>query len=101
MEVPRLGVTLELQLPAYAIASEAPDLSHVCGLHHSSWLCILLATSQVLNLRGHNGNSCFFPINLSLACFTYRAPAGEPMIGRGKYFFPPLLAQTFPARLRA
>ena len=35
MEVPRLGVESELQLPAYAIAT--PDLSHVCDLHHSSW----------------------------------------------------------------
>ena len=32
--VPRLGVQLELQLPAYATATS--DLSHVCNLHHSS-----------------------------------------------------------------
>ena len=52
MEVPRLGV--ELELPAYTIAM--PDLSHVCDLHHSSrqhqilnppikardWTCILM-----------------------------------------------------------
>ena len=36
MEVPRLGVELELQLPAYATATAMPDLSHVCDLHHSS-----------------------------------------------------------------
>ena len=35
MEVPRLGVESELQLPAYATAT--PDLSHVCDLHYSSW----------------------------------------------------------------
>ena len=34
MEVPKLGVELELQLPAYATA--ARDLSHICDLHHSS-----------------------------------------------------------------
>ena len=34
MEVPRLGVELELQLPAYATAT--PDLSHICSLYHSS-----------------------------------------------------------------
>ena len=34
MEVPRLGVKLELQLPAYATAMG--DLSLVCDLHHSS-----------------------------------------------------------------
>ena len=37
MEVPRLGVESELQLPAYTTATEMPDLSCVCDLHHSSW----------------------------------------------------------------
>jgi len=36
MEVPRLGVKSELQLPAYITATATPDLSHVCDLHHSS-----------------------------------------------------------------
>ena len=36
MEVPRLGVELELQLPAYARATGTPDSSRVCDLHHSS-----------------------------------------------------------------
>ena len=36
MEIPRLGVKLELQLLAYATATEKPDLSHMCYLHHSS-----------------------------------------------------------------
>ena len=31
--IPRLGVELELQLPAYATAVQ--DLSCVCDLHHS------------------------------------------------------------------
>ena len=35
MEVPRLGVTLELQLSAYAIATAMPDLSCVCDLQRS------------------------------------------------------------------
>ena len=34
MEVPRLGVESELQLPASTTAT--PDPSHVCSLHHSS-----------------------------------------------------------------
>ena len=37
MEVPRLGVESELQLLAYTTATETPDPSHVCDLHHSSW----------------------------------------------------------------
>ena len=36
MEVPRLGVESELPLPACATATAAPDVSHICDLHHSS-----------------------------------------------------------------
>ena len=36
MEVPRLGVESELQLPAYITATAMPDPSHDCDLHHSS-----------------------------------------------------------------
>ena len=44
MEVPRLGVKLELQLLAYstATATAMQDLSCVCNLHHSSWRCQIL-----------------------------------------------------------
>ena len=36
MEVPRLGVQSELQLPAYTTATAMQDPSHVCDLHQSS-----------------------------------------------------------------
>ena len=36
MEVPRLGVKLELQLPAYTTATAMWDPSHICDLYHSS-----------------------------------------------------------------
>ena len=36
MEVPRLGVEAELQLPAYATAIAMQHPSLVCDLHHSS-----------------------------------------------------------------
>ena len=36
MEVPWLGVKLELQLLAYATATATQDLSCICDLHHSS-----------------------------------------------------------------
>ena len=69
MEVPRLGVKLELQLLAYATAMWDP--SHICNLCHSSWqhwilkplsraryqTHILMDTIQVLNPLSHNGNS--------------------------------------------
>ena len=36
MEVPRRGVDLELQLPAYTTATVMPDLSHICAPAHSN-----------------------------------------------------------------
>ena len=73
MAVPRLGVKLEMHLPAYATftAKATWGLSWVCNLHHSSWehqilnpvseasdwIHILMDTSQVHNLMSHNGNS--------------------------------------------
>ena len=39
MEIPRLGDELELQLPGYAAATAAQDLSHIYDIHHSSWHC--------------------------------------------------------------
>ena len=50
MEVPRLGVKSELQLLAYTTATEIPDLSHVCDLHHSSW------QHQILNPLSEAGD---------------------------------------------
>ena len=61
MEGLRLGVELELQLPAYTTATAMLDLSCVCDWHHSSWqgqilnplseardqTCILMDTGQV------------------------------------------------------
>jgi len=37
VEVPRLGVNSELQLPPYITAIATRDLSQVCDLHRSSW----------------------------------------------------------------
>ena len=42
MEVPWLGVELELELPAYATATANQDLSRVCDLYHSSQQCWIL-----------------------------------------------------------
>ena len=43
MEVPRLGVQSELQLPAYTAPAAMQDPSHVCNLHHSSQQCWILS----------------------------------------------------------
>ena len=43
MEVPRPGVKLQLQLPAYAKAMAMPDPSRICDLCLSLWLCQILS----------------------------------------------------------
>ena len=71
IEIPRLGVKSELQLPAYTTDTAMQDSSHTCDLYHSSWqywvlnplseardpTCILMDNSWVLNPLSHNGNS--------------------------------------------
>ena len=49
MEVPRLGVSSEIQLPVYARATATRDLSRVFDLHHSS------RQRQILNPRTRPG----------------------------------------------
>ena len=41
VEVPRLGVKQELQLPAYTTAIATENLSCFCKLHDSSWQCLI------------------------------------------------------------
>ena len=62
MEVPRLGIELELQLLAYTTATAMPDMNHICDLCCSLWqyqilnplreardgICILMDISQVV-----------------------------------------------------
>ena len=55
MDVPRLGVKSELQLPAYTTATATPDLSLVCDLPCSSW------QGRILNLlSGAKDRTCIF-----------------------------------------
>ena len=54
MDVPRLGVKSELELPTYANSqSEDGSLTHWAR----DWTSIPMDTSQILNLLSHNGNS--------------------------------------------
>ena len=63
VEVPRLGVKLELQLLAFTTATEMSHLSHICELHHcdagslthwagpgielsSSWILVRLVSAE-------------------------------------------------------
>ena len=52
--IPRLGIKLELQLPAYATAIATPDPSHICGnLHHSARQCWTLNPPSKARDRTH------------------------------------------------
>ena len=49
LEVPRLAVESELQLPAYATGTATQDPSLICDLHHSSgqrWILNLLSEAR-------------------------------------------------------
>ena len=64
MEVPRLGVKSELQLPDCTTATTMKDPSRVCDLHHSSLqsriLNPLAEQSQGSNLQPHGSQSDSF-----------------------------------------
>ena len=76
MEVPRLGVELERQLPGHATATAILHPSCICNLHCSLWqhqilnplseardhTHILMNTMSILNLLSHNRNSMGFSL---------------------------------------
>ena len=60
MEIPRLGVELELQLLAYTTAIAMPTLSHICDPRRSLWQC------QILNpLSEARNQTCILTDTLS------------------------------------
>ena len=87
MEVPRRGVSLELQLPAYTPAAAMPDPSLVCDLYHSSrehWIfnplneardrtCTFMVPSQIRFCCTTAGTPLFYfyflPFRAALAAY--------------------------------
>ena len=67
MEIPRLGVELELSLSAYARATAMKDLSRVCNLHHSSRLCWIL---NPLSKARDQTRNLVVPSRISFHCAT-------------------------------
>ena len=63
VEVPRLGVELELQLLAYTTATAMQDLSHLCDLHHSS------RQHQILNPLSEASDRTHVPMDTSRVHF--------------------------------
>ena len=54
MEVPGLGVELELQLPAYATPPVMADLNHICYLGCSLQHCQILNPVREVRTQTHN-----------------------------------------------
>ena len=71
LEVPRLGIETELQLPAYTKAIATWDPSHVCDLHHSSQQC------QILNPLIEARDRTQILIDTSQVCYCW-ATMGTP-----------------------
>ena len=65
MEVPRLGVEYELQLPAYATATATPDISRICSLHHGSWQRWIPNSFRARDWTQVLMDICWFPNPLS------------------------------------
>ena len=63
MEVPRLGVELELQLLAYTAATAMHDPSHICDLYYSS------GQRQILNPLSGAGDRTRILMDTSQVCF--------------------------------
>ena len=102
MEVPKLGVKSELQLPAYTTATAMPDPSRVCNLHHSlpqcqilnplskarDWNHILMDTSSVLNPMSQNGKLPQTTFNIISWDRSWFCAATIFFFLPPKYFFP-------------
>ena len=71
MEVPRLGIELELQLPVYTIAIATPVLSRVCNIYHSSWQCWI---PDPLNEAGDQTHILMDTSQIHLRCTTVGTP---------------------------
>ena len=67
MEVPRLGVQLELQPLVYATATATPDLSRVCDLHHSSWQPWIFNPNPLSETRDRTRN-LMVPSRIHFSC---------------------------------
>ena len=118
MEVPRLAVESELQLPAYSTATAPPGLSHICDLCCSLWQCQILNplsgagdqthtlrdASWVLNPLSHNRNSLGFlswsyENNTFLDVYTLRY-LSVLSVSSSVFVFPSSSQMLFPACIR-
>ena len=77
MEVPRLGVQLELLLLAYARATATRDLNCICDLHHSSQQRQIL---NPLNEARDRTRNLMVPTQICFRCTTTGTPKMTPTL---------------------
>ena len=90
IEVPRLRVKSELQLPAYTRATATQGPSLICDLHHSSWLRRILnprSKAQGSNLLPHGRQSDSFPLS-------HDGNSSIRVLPKSKIQFPVLYSRT-------
>ena len=87
MEVPRLGVKLELQMLAYTIATATQDPSCICNLHHSSRQCRI-----IIPLSEARGQTCnlMIPSQIHFCCPMMGTPTLHILDTPPPPFQPPL-----------
>ena len=81
MEVPRLGVESELQLPVYTTATATRDPRCICRRHHSSRQCHWIPISTLF-CKGPGAKSfrlCRQPLHSATARTYVRGPGSDPM----------------------
>ena len=105
MEVPRLGVELELQLLAYTTATATPDPSHIFNLHHGSRqcrslnplseardrTCVLMVTSQIRFHWATMGTPPVMLLSLFLSCYGRSSTLQDFLKNQQTYFLLALL----------
>jgi len=95
MEVPRLGVELELQLLAYTTTTTPPDLRRVCNLHYSSQQHWILNHSSgkywildPLSKARDRTRNLMVPSRIRFCCITTGTPTPDlltPCAGAGDW----------------
>ena len=81
MEVPKLGVELELQRPASARATATPDLSCIRHLHHSSW------QGRILNPLSGARNQTLILMDTSQVRYCWATTGTPHLLLFKSYFF--------------
>ena len=79
MEVPRLRVESELQLPAYTTATAMPDVSSICNLYHSSQQRRIL--NSLIEARNQTSN-LMVPSQIRFCCTMTGTPESEITLKR-------------------